>query len=183
MRFQLKSVLTGAMQAVGVLSLWAIMLYTVGNVASRLMGAGPLPAVIELITRWWMVPLVFAGWTLAHLANEHIRVEFVSGLANTAVRETLYWVNQILLVLFLVLLTYGSWMGAQQNRLRGEYGIDTGAAVWTTRYAVPILAALFVVLVLADVWKKLFTPKPPATAAADIPGAQVEEEVSDDRNK
>lgn len=180
-RIQPQSVLKGALQTVAVLSLWAIMMYTVGNVVSRVLGGGPLPAVIELITRWWMVPLVFAGWALAHLGNEHIRVEFVSGLANTAVRESLYWINNVLLVLFLALVTYGSWFGAQQNRLRGEYGIDTGAPVWTTRYAIPILTALFIVLILADMWRKLRTSAR-SIATAEAHTAETQGKVSHDNN-
>lgn len=173
MRIQPQPVIKIALQSVAVLTLWAIMLYTVGNVVSRMVGAGPLPAVIELITRWWMVPLVFAGWALAHLGNEHIRVEFISDIANSAVRTALYWVNHALLLLFLALVTFGGWLGAQQNRLRGEYGIDTGAPVWVTRYAVPILTALFILLIIADVWKKLHTPSS-STSTSEAPVTELD---------
>lgn len=174
MRIQPQAVLKTTLQTVAVLALWAIMLYTVGNVVSRMVGAGPLPAVIELITRWWMVPLVFAGWALAHLGNEHIRVEFISDIATTSVRTTLYWANNALLILFLALVAAGGWLGAQQNRLRGEYGIDTGAPVWVSRYAVPILTALFVLLIIIDVWKK-FRPQSHSMPTANAYAIELEE--------
>lgn len=180
-RIQAKAVLTIGLQTVAILSLWAIMLYTVGNVVSRLAGFGPLPGAIELVTRWWMVPLVFAGWALAHLGNEHIRVEFISDLSNRTIRNALYWINNALLLLFLSLLTVGSFLGAQQNRLRGEYGIDTGAPVWITRYAVPILAAIFIVLIVADIWKKLATPANSIVSTAHRT-AETERKASYDTN-
>lgn len=142
------------LQAIASISLLAIMLYTVANVASRTLGMGPLPAVIELITRWWMVPLVFAGWVLAHVANEHIRVEFVSESAGIVVRGILNWVNSLLLLVFLALVAWGSWLGAQDNRFRGEFGIDTGAPVWLTRYVVPVMAVVFILVLVADLVKR-----------------------------
>ena len=139
------------------LLLFAIMLYTVGNVISRTIVGTPLPAVIELITRWWMVPLVFGGWLVAHLAGEHIRVDFIVEKTSGIVTPFYQVANKVLLAVFLVLVTYGGWIGATENRLRAEHGIDTNAPVWTTRYAVPVMAALFFAFLVYEIVKILAT--------------------------
>ncbi|HHX47905.1 MAG TPA: TRAP transporter small permease [Brevibacterium sp.] len=149
-------VLTGVRLLVEISSaiiLFAIMLYTVANVISRVVAGTPLPAVIELITRWWLVPLVFGGWLIAHLADEHIRVDFIIERADGVVDLLYRFLNKGLLLLFLGIIAYGGWIGATENRMRQEHGIDTGAPVWITRYAIPILTALFLGVVVYEIAK------------------------------
>lgn len=144
-------VLTGVRWLVLVISvfvLFAMMFYTVANVVSRVAAGTPLPAVIELVTRWWMVPLVFGGWLIAHLADEHIRVEFITERATGLVASLSQLLTRLLLLLFLGIVAYGGWVGATQNRLRSEHGIDTHAPVWITRYAVPLMVGAFILFVV-----------------------------------
>lgn len=130
-----------------VIVLFAIMFYTVANVINRTIVGTPLPAVIELITRWWMVPLVFGGWLIAHLADEHIRVDFIAERASGVVAPLHQLLNKLLLLAFLTIVAYGGWVGATENRLRQEHGIDTGAPIWISRYAVPVMTAALIIVV------------------------------------
>lgn len=136
-----------------VIVLFAIMIYTVANVVNRIVVGTPLPAVIELITRWWMVPLVFGGWLIAHLANEHIRVEFISERTTGIFAPIHQLLIRVLLLVFLGIIAYGGWVGATENRLRSEHGIDTGAPIWITRYAVPLMTAAFIIFVVYETTK------------------------------
>lgn len=136
------STIRRVVELVCVIALFAIMIYTVANVLARILVGPPLPAAIELITRWWMIPLVFGAWLLAYVAKEHIHVDFVVEGTRSGIRFAYELINRLLLLLFLGLIIYGGWVGATENRIRGEYGIDTGWPVWTTRYFVPILVAL-----------------------------------------
>lgn len=136
-----------------VIVLFAIMIYTVANVVNRIVVGTPLPAVIELITRWWMVPLVFGGWLIAHLANEHIRVEFISERTTGVFASIHQLLIRVLLLVFLGIIAYGGWVGATENRLRSEHGIDTGAPIWITRYAVPLMTAAFIIFVVYETTK------------------------------
>lgn len=134
-----------------VIVLFAIMLYTVANVINRTIVGTPLPAVIELITRWWMVPLVFGGWLIAHLADEHIRVDFIAERATGIVAPLHQLLNKLLLLAFLALIAVGGWIGATENRLRDEHGIDTGAPIWISRYAVPLMTAALILFVVYEI--------------------------------
>lgn len=136
-----------------VIVLFAIMLYTVANVINRTVVGTPLPAVIELITRWWMVPLVFGGWLIAHHADEHIRVDFIAERATGIFAPLYQLLNRVLLLLFLTIIAYGGWIGATENRLRNEHGIDTGAPIWLSRYAIPIMTAAFIAFVAYETTK------------------------------
>lgn len=136
-----------------VIVLFAIMFYTVANVINRIVVGTPLPAVIELITRWWMVPLVFGGWLIAHLANEHIRVEFISERTTGIFAPIHQLLNRVLLLVFLGIIAYGGWVSATENRLRNEHGIDTGAPIWITRYAIPLMTAAFIIFVVYETTK------------------------------
>lgn len=170
-------VLTGVrllVQVISVIVLFAMMFYTVANVVSRVAAGTPLPAVIELITRWWMVPLVFGGWLIAHVANEHIRVEFITERSTGMVASMNQLLNKLLLLLFLGIVAYGGWVGATQNRLREEHGIDTQAPVWITRYAVPLMTGAFILFVAYETAKLVMRiirrsndPDPDTTATAD----------------
>lgn len=182
-------VLTGVrlvVQVVSVIVLFAMMLYTVANVVSRVAVGTPLPAVIELITRWWMVPLVFGGWLIAHVAKEHIRVEFITERSTGLVASMNQLLNKLLLLLFLGIIAYGGWVGATQNRLRDEHGIDTQAPVWITRYAVPLMTAAFILFVAYETAKFVMKtlrrsddPAPHTTASA----APVPTETGDGESK
>lgn len=182
-------VLTGVrllVQIVSVIVLFAMMFYTVANVISRVASGTPLPAVIELITRWWMVPLVFGGWLIAHVAHEHIRVEFITERSTGAVASMNQLLNKLLLLLFLAIIAYGGWVGATQNRLRNEHGIDTQAPVWITRYAVPLMTAAFILFVAYETAKLVMKilrqstdSDPHTTATADRVPADTENGESD----
>lgn len=144
-----------AVTVIGGAALLLMMVYTVANVVVRTITGVPLPSAVELTTRWWMVPLVFAGWVIAHWAREHIIVEFVVDSARPRVRAVMTGINACLLVLFLALIAYAGFAGAFENQARGEYGIDTGWQVWITRYAVPLFAVVFIGSVIADGWQAL----------------------------
>lgn len=135
---------------IGAAALLLMMLYTVLNVVVRATVGTPLPAAIELTTRWWMIPLVFSGWVLAHLAREHIVVDFVVDGAGRRVRTVMAFINGALLTLFLGLVAYAGFLGALENQARSEYGIDTGWPVWATRYVIPVFALVFIGYLLHD---------------------------------
>lgn len=142
-----------AVTVIGAATLLLMMTYTVLNVIIRSTVGTPLPAAIELTTRWWMVPMVFSGWVIAHLAREHIIVDFVVDNAGSRVRTVMAAVNGILLILFLALVTYAGLQGALENQARSEYGVDTGWPIWVTRYLVPGFAVLFIGYILHDGWR------------------------------
>lgn len=139
-----------AITLIGAAALLLMMFYTVLNVIVRATVGTPLPAAIELTTRWWMIPLVFAGWILAHHVREHIIVDFVVDGAGSRVRTAMAVINGLLLILFLALIAYAGLLGAMENQARSEYGIDTGWPVWLTRYVIPAFAVIFIGYLLHD---------------------------------
>ena len=141
-----------AITGIGAAALLLMMFYTVLNVIVRSTTGTPLPAAVELITRWWMVPLVFCGWILAQLVREHIIVDFVVDGAGPRVQAIMAFVNSVLLIVFLGLVAYAGFLGALENQSRNEYGIDTGWPVWITRYAVPALTAVLIGYIVHDGW-------------------------------
>lgn len=161
--------LRNAITLIGAAALLLMMLYTVLNVIIRATVGTPLPAAIELTTRWWMIPLVFSGWVLAHLVREHIIVDFVVDGAGSRVRTIMAVVNGALLALFLGLVAYAGVQGALENQARGEYGIDTGWPVWATRYVIPVFAVMFIGYLLQDAWRWI--------AARRADGVEVAESV------
>lgn len=153
------------LEAIGGLAIGAILFYTVANVVWRTIVGVPLPATIELVTRWWMVPLVFVGFIVAQLRKEHVRVDFVGDHINLKARPGYEVAVRILLILFLLLVAKAGWDNAVLNMQRDEVGIDTQWPVWTTRFAVPILVVVFVAYLIGEAVAIAARWRPTATEA------------------
>lgn len=164
------------LEIVGGVALGLIMLYTVGNILSRTFMGTPLPAAVELVTRWWMIPLVFGGWILAQPRGEHVRVDFVGDNLGPRLHTSYQVIARILIIGFLVLVTIGGWESAVANMNRGEYGIDTQWPVWMTRFIVPILGGAFIGYLLYEI----VTFVRPGRVAAPQPELVVEKGTSDE---
>lgn len=145
------------LELIGGVSLALIMLYTVANIVIRSTVGTPLPAVVELITRWWMVPLVFVGIIVAQPRGEHVRVDFVGD--NLGLRwDRLYRVvSRLFLILFTAFVVIGGWEEAVRNMQRGEFGIDSRWPIWLTRFAVPVLGTAFVIYLIVEISRAIRT--------------------------
>lgn len=128
--------------AVGGFTIMLMMFYVVVSTATRLLMDRPLPAVTELVSRWWMVPLVFAGIDVALLREEHIAVDlFVSRMSALSIKICRAMGDAIMLI-FLAALIWGGLAGSLEHFRVQETGIDSGLPVWMTRLVVPVGAAL-----------------------------------------
>lgn len=153
------------LEAIGGLAIGAILFYTVANVAWRTIVGVPLPATIELVTRWWMVPLVFVGFIVAQIRKEHVRVDFVGDHINPKARPSYEIAVRILLILFLILVAKAGWDNAVLNMQRNEVGIDTHWPVWTTRFVVPVLVVVFMAYLIGEAVAIAARWRRPATEA------------------
>ncbi|MFC5992976.1 TRAP transporter small permease [Pseudonocardia hispaniensis] len=124
-------------------ALLLLMGYVVLNVVLRYLGH-PLPGVTEISGRWMMVPLVFAGIAVAQFKGEHLTVSSLVELCDKRLQRALVHVAIALDVIFMAMVGYFGFRGAEKSRGVGETGIDSGVALWPTRYLVPICTVLIV---------------------------------------
>ena len=131
----------------------AMMLLITTNVLSRYLFNDPVAGTVEYV-RAMMVFLVFLPWALVQVNKGHIQVTFLLGRLSPGKRAMLELFTLACMLIFVVLITWQSgefaWKGIQENeRFIGP--VYTPA--WPSRIAITVGAALFSLVVLADIWR------------------------------
>lgn len=123
--------------------------YVVASSIGRYAFDSPLPATTEFVARWWMLPVAYFGLLVAHQRQEHIRVTLLADRLGDRARRRLQLFAESLFMIYVAAIGWNGLVSANMARSRGEYGVDSGLAVWPSRYVIPVAAFGTVALVLA----------------------------------
>ncbi|WGX97039.1 TRAP transporter small permease [Nocardioides sp. L-11A] len=138
------------LQACAALLLLSLMGYVIVSVIMRAAGA-PLSGVAEISGRWLMAPLVFAGIAVALARGEHLSVDALRVPAGSRAAVLVSVLRFVMLVALMALITWYGWEAAVEARAQGERGIDSGHAVWLSRFGVPLMGITCIVLAVLPV--------------------------------
>lgn len=132
-----------------------MMMHVVVDVAARWLFNSPLEGTAETVTYYYMVTVAFLPWMWLARNDGHIKVDFVSQALPERMRFWLDLVVKTVLVIYLAMFTWQSWLTAIKYTGRGEVQ-QAGShylPVWPTRWLLPLaggLMATWLVLHIAD---------------------------------
>jgi TRAP-type C4-dicarboxylate transport system permease small subunit len=142
--------------AMGILFLMAVHVSVA--VAFRWVTARDIPLTLEVTTAYYMVALTFLPLALIDLKQGHIRAEFFSALLPRKVQIGFNILIRLTLVLFCLLLTWRSIIGASDatRRVHTLITVVGDFPTWPARWLVPLglaFATLAGLLLLALAFK------------------------------
>jgi TRAP-type C4-dicarboxylate transport system permease small subunit len=132
------------MGAVGVI---AMLLHVTAYVVMRHVMSAPVPATVEIVSRYYMVLIAFLPLAWAERRGDMISIEIFAHLTPPAVKP---WVTALVSLVTLgayVLLTYTTWQVAMRELASRSFVISLSVAipVWPGYFILPAgfgLAAL-----------------------------------------
>lgn len=139
-----------------VASLGALMMvgYVAISVIGRFAWNDPLPATTEIVSMWAMPVLVAFGWVVATERGEHIRVELIDSVATPNMLRVLRMIGSLLNAAFVALVGWYGYLNANEARMSGEFGVDSGYPIWPYRYTIPIACALLLLSIILKAFNK-----------------------------
>ena len=120
--------------------------------------AEPLPGMVDYVSYYYMVGLVFLPLPFVEFTNEHVKVDLIHDLIPAAGRTVLDMLALALSAVFYGLLTWQTWIDALEKYAIGEKSMGMAAGtVWPGRFCLPLGAGLMVLLLLAKLIQRPFT--------------------------
>lgn len=134
--------------AVGVL---AMMLHVGADVIWRTLSGRPLPATVEIVSRYYMVIIAFLPVALVERQNAMISVELIDAAMGPTARRLSNIAVALLALAIYAVMVRTTWTTAMQNFHTGTFvvALNSKIQVWPTYFIPPVGFALagFVVLV------------------------------------
>tara|TARA_R110002020_G_scaffold15140_65_gene53512 strand:- start:1253 stop:1774 length:522 start_codon:yes stop_codon:yes gene_type:complete len=139
---------TAAIAAAGAL---VMMLHICAEVVSRNLFGAPIPATVEIVSRYYMVVLAFLPLAWLERRRGMVSVEATDFLLSPAVRR---WSDVAVALVSAVIyagLAYTTWLAALKNFSAGTFvmALEVAVPVWPTYFLPPLGFGLAVVVTLA----------------------------------
>lgn len=136
--------LTNVLALVGALGVIAMLLHVTADVISRLLFQRPVPATVEIVSRYYMVLISFLPLAWTERRNEMITVDILSGLFRGPLdRINMAFVHLLSLAAF-IFLAYTTWSAALREYEAGSFVLSLSVAVpiWPGYFLLPLAFAL-----------------------------------------
>ncbi|MFD1913735.1 TRAP transporter small permease [Halodurantibacterium flavum] len=133
--------------AVGVL---AMMVHVCADVIWRQVSGGPLPATVEIVSRYYMVLVAFLPLAWVERRGGMVSVELLEGFMPQGLIRISDVVVALIAVVVYAGLAYASWGIALRNYNTGTFvtALQYAVPVWPTYFLAPLGFALAAVIVL-----------------------------------
>ncbi|TWE22564.1 TRAP transporter small permease [Prauserella muralis] len=142
----------------GSVAVAGMMLLVVADVALRSLLGQTIPGTIEYVSFWLMVPIAFAGFSLAKRRGDHIDVPLVVDRMPPGVRKACTVFSECLLLAFAVTVFWYGLFSALERLADGETTGASGTDIAPTRLVVPVAMAVLA-LQVADDLLRTFTSR------------------------
>ncbi len=144
--------LLALLAAIGVL---AMMLHVGADVIWRTLSGRPLPATVEIVSRYYMVVIAFLPVALVERQNAMISVELIDAAMTPALRRASDVAVALLALAIYAVMVWTTWTTAMQNFHTGTFvvALNSKIPVWQTYFIPPVgfaLAGLVVLVRLAE---------------------------------
>lgn len=149
------------------------------DVASRSLFNQPIQATNQLVSYWWMLPLVFFGLAAAQRFGEHTDLPVIHARLSDRGQAIITLVALACTTVFVIQLGWFGLQNALEQASIGEYDASTGVTIWPPRFAVPIACLAFVMVALAQMLRAAgpLTGRPGTDSPAAHTGIDDEEKV------
>lgn len=136
--------LTNVLALVGAVGVIAMLLHVTADVIGRQLFARPVPATVEIVSRYYMVLIAFLPLAWTERRNEMISVDILAALFRGRLdRINMVCVHFLSLAAF-VFLTYTTWFAALREHESGSFVLSLSVAVpvWPAYFILPVGFAL-----------------------------------------
>lgn len=130
------------------------------DISMRTLANRPINGTIEMVTFWWMVPLVFFGLAVAQRNREHTDLPILYDQVNGPARTVIGLISVLATAVLVALIGWYGWQNAVTQMSVGEYASATGVTLWPARFAVPLGALAFLLELLAQAARQISAPRP-----------------------
>lgn len=128
----------------------AMVLNVAVGVALRSILNQPIQGTNQLVSYWWMLPLVFFGLAAAQWHDEHTDLPLVHARLSGRAQPVMTLVAYACTGLFVILFGSFGLKNALEQAAVGEYDSATGVIVWPPRFALPIACLAFILIIVAQ---------------------------------
>ncbi|HEY8579139.1 MAG TPA: TRAP transporter small permease [Beijerinckiaceae bacterium] len=144
--------------------------HVMADVSARVVFGRPLDGSTEIVSRYYMVAVIFLPLAYLHAEQGHVAAGLLSDLLPERGQRVTEALSHLLMAAFAALLAWRCGLEALRATESGEklqtayYFLPT----WPARWMIPFAAALLVLRALAMAWESLRAAAP-APAALDAP--------------
>ncbi|WBU52979.1 TRAP transporter small permease [Paracoccus sp. SCSIO 75233] len=133
-----------ATQIIAAFLILAMMLHVSADVIMKYGFNMGFPATVEIVSNYYMVGLAFLPLAFAERMNAHITVEVVTSNLSQKVQDIAQIIAWLLSIIVYSLLTYRSFLDAQEKREIGAFLFSQGVRIdiWPSYYFLPVGFAL-----------------------------------------
>lgn len=131
-----------------------MMVHVVADVAAKYVFNMPIQGTLEIVSKYYMVAIVFLPLAIVELRKEHIYVDVFLRLMPDAVRLGVYFFTALLTASFYGVLAYQSYQAAMHAFRINEMMMGALFVVtWPGRWCLPLGFAAVALAVLLNVVK------------------------------
>lgn len=135
---------TSGLALIGAIGVVAMLLHVTAYVIMRHVMSAPVPATVEIVSRYYMVLIAFLPLAWAERRGDMISIEVFAHLTPQSVKP---WVAALVSLVTsgtYVLLTYTTWLVALREFKTGSFVISLSVAipVWPGYFILPVGFAL-----------------------------------------
>ncbi len=145
--FRVESFLT----LTGGLVILALMFLAVTQIVGRKLFNAPIPGFIDWVEQA-MAVFAFLGISYCQRVGGHIRMDIVLGM----LRGRILWINELISVLVMLLLTVvltvGSWRHFLRAYQNGDSSIDIALPTWPAKLMVPVALSILTLRLVLQLW-------------------------------
>lgn len=142
--------LVHGLSLVGSVAVLGMMLLVVVDVSLRSLLDHTIPGTIEYVSFWLMLPIAFAGFSLAKRKRDHIDVPLVVDHLPPGMRRASAIFADVLVLAFAVALFWYGLFSALERLADGETTGASGVNIAPTRLVVPVAMAVLALQVVDD---------------------------------
>lgn len=135
---------TDFMALIGAVAVVAMLVHIVAYVISRHVMASPIPATVEIVSRYYMVAIAFLPIAWADKRGDMISVEVFGWLLAGALKRANAIVITLVTVAAYLTLTYTTWLIAMREFAAKSFTISLSIAVptWPSYFLLPVAFGL-----------------------------------------
>lgn len=153
----------------GAIGILAMLVHVTSDVVVRQLFNTPIPATVEIVSRYYMVLIAFLPLGWAELRGDMISVEVFSGMFKGTSKRLQTAFVDILTTFAYSILAYTTWIIAVREFEIGSFviSLSTAIPVWPSYFILPVAFAVAAIVTLLKVFLNLTPDDNPTDSPVD----------------
>lgn len=149
--------LSGWLALIGAIGIFAMLIHVTTDVILRQFISRPIPATVEIVSRYYMIFIAFLPLGWSQLRGDMIVVEVFSGAYRGVVKKVKNLLVKLLITLCYGALAYTTYLSAMREFGVGSYVVSLGFVIptWPSYFVLPISFGLATCVSLLQVFLEI----------------------------